>query len=262
MRLIRGRPLTAHDQAGNPPVAVVNESFSRYYFGKDSPIGRHIRLRQFPKTERAIVGVVHDARHYGVRDKAGRMVYLPIDQGGTFYVRTRAGSQWLSGVIRMEAQTIDRTAQYEGLRPLETSVDDMISQERLTAMLSAAFGILAVLLAAVGLYGVAAYAVSHRTSEFGIRMALGAQSGDVERLVLRQALPLMGAGLLTGLLAAAALARVLSAAIAGMLYGVDAGNATIFAGAALLLAGVALFAAFVPARRAARIDPMAALRFE
>jgi len=262
MRLIRGRPLTAHDQADKPPVAVVNESFSRYYYGKDSPIGRHFRLRQFPKVQRTIVGVVRDARHYGVRDQAGRMVYLPMDQGGTFYVRTRAGSPGLSGVIRAEVQAIDQTAQYEGLRPLETSVDDMISQERLTALLSAAFGILAVLLAAVGLYGVAAYAVSRRTNEFGIRMALGAQSGDVERLVLRQTLPLMAAGLLTGLFGAAVLARVLSTAIAGMLYGIDAGSASIFAGAALLLAGVALLAALVPARRAARIDPMAALRFE
>jgi predicted permease len=262
--LLQGRYLNSQDQTDKPPVALVNESFARYYFGADSPLGRHIKLRQFPDVQRQIVGVVRDARHYGVREPVMRMIYLPASriQGSSFFVRTRAGANSLAGAIRADAAAIDKTAQVENIRPLETAVDDMISQERLTATLSAAFGALAVLLAAVGLYGVVAYSVSRRTNEFGIRMALGAQRGEVERLVLRQTIGLVTAGVALGLTTAALLVRLFSTVIAGMLYGVSPRNALIFAGAAILLGAVALLAAFLPARRASRIDPMMALRYE
>jgi putative ABC transport system permease protein len=192
------------------------------------------------------------------------MVYLSASQGphGSFYVRTNAGTRAMRDMIRPEIGAIDKTAQFEGVRPFETTVNDMISQERLTAVLSALFAALAVLLAAVGMYGVMAYNVSRRTNEFGIRMALGAQRGDVQRLVLRQTLVLVAAGLGVGTIAAIALARSLSAAIIGMLYGVSPQDIVDFMGGAGLLAAVALLAAFLPARRASRTDPMIALRYE
>jgi len=262
--LVRGRYLDARDQDDKPPVVVVNESLARYFFGGGPVLGRHIMLARFPKTPREIVGVVRDARHYGVRDPVMRMVYLPAwrVEAGSFYVRMQSGAILSNDSIRAEAAALDKSAQLEDVAPLETSVDDVISQERLTATLSAAFGILALLLAAVGLYGVVAYSVSRRTNEFGIRMALGAQRADVQKLVLRQTIVPVGAGLAAGLAAAASLTRFLSTIIAGMLYGVSPEDTVVFAGAALLLAAIALLAGLLPARRAARIDPMSALRYE
>ena len=264
MTLLQGRYLNASDQAGEPRVAVVNESLARHYFGKGPAIGRHIILPPMPKNRIEIVGVVGDARHYGVRENIWRMVYLPAwkIQGDSFYVRTSADPRSLGGVIRADVASIDKTAQVENIRPLMIAVNDMISQERLTALLSSAFGFLAIVLAAVGLYGVVAYGVSRRTNEFGIRMALGAQRGDVQRLVLRQTVVLVAAGVSAGLAAAAALTRGVSAVMAGMLYGVHPEDTTIFAAAAILLAAIALLAAFLPARRASRVDPMTALRYE
>jgi putative ABC transport system permease protein len=192
------------------------------------------------------------------------MVYLPPPkvEGGSFFVRARAGTPSLAGIIRADVAAVDRIAQVENIRPLKTAVDNMVSQERLTATLCPVFSALAMLLAAVGLYGVVAYSVSRRTNEFGVRMALGAQRGDVQRLVLRQTAMLVLAGVSAGLATALVLSRILSATIAGMLYVVDPGDGPIFAGAAALLSAIALLAAFLPARRASRIDPMIALRYE
>jgi ABC-type antimicrobial peptide transport system permease subunit len=145
---------------------------------------------------------------------------------------------------------------------LETVVNDMISQERLTALLSSAFGLLACLIAAIGLYGVVAYSVSRRTNEFGIRMALGAQRRDIRRLVLRQTLGVILAGVVIGMAVALGLARTLAAAIAGMLYGIQPTDIGLFVGATVSLIAIALVAASLPARRATRVDPMVALRYE
>ena len=264
MRLLQGRYLNARDQAGKPAVVVVNESFARHYFVDGPVIGRRITFAGMPKTPLEIVGVVRDARHFGVREKVMRMIYLADwnPQGGSFYVRARAGSTSLAAMIRAGVSAVDKTAQIETIRPLQTAVDDMISEERLTAVLGSAFGALAVVLAAIGLYGVVGYSVSRRTNEFGIRMALGAARGDVRRLVLRQTFVLVLAGVAAGLAAAMALVRILSTVIEGMLYGIHPADSMVFAGAVLLLALVALMAAFLPARRASRIDPMVALRYE
>ena len=262
LRLLQGRYLNAQDIAGKPPVVVVNQSLARSYFGNDSPIGRRIRFPGRPPVFREIVGVVGDAKHYGVREKTWRMVYVPGRQGGSFLVRANVDARLLSGIIRDEVSAADKLAQIEQIRPLETVVDNMISRERLTATLSTGFGALALLLAAIGLYGVMAYTVSRRTNELGIRMALGAQRGDVQWLVLRESIRLILAGVAIGVSAAVVLARALSSVIAGMLYGVKPTDATIFAGSALLLVAVAVLAGFLPAWRASRIDPMIALRHE
>jgi predicted permease len=262
LQLLQGRYLNAQDIADKPPVAVINESLARSYFGNDSPIGRRLRFPGQPPVFREIVGVVGDAKHYGIREKTWRMVYVPRSTGGSFLVRSSLDVRLLSGLIREEVPAVDKLAQIEQIRPLETIVDNMVFQERLAATLSTGFGALALLLAAIGLYGVMAYTVSRRTNELGIRMALGAQRGDVQWLVLRESIRLILVGIAIGLTAAIAVARALSSVISGMLYGVKPTDVPVFAGSALLLVVVAVLAGFLPAWRASRIDPMIALRHE
>lgn len=262
LALLEGRYLNFQDLAEKPPVVVVNESLARHYFGTGSPIGQHIKLAGRTEPLREVVGVVRNAKHYGVREKTWRMVYLPASEGGTFFVRSGLNQRLLSDIIRAEIGAVDKVAQVERIRPLEAAIDDMISQERLTAILSLAFAVLGAALTAIGLYGVVAYNVSRRTIEFGIRMALGAQRSDVQALVLRQTAPPVLAGAVIGVAGALGLTRALSAVIPGMLYGVKPTDIAIFAGATLLLVAIALLAAFLPARRASRIDPMIALRYE
>jgi predicted permease len=258
--LLQGRYLSSQDQAEKPPVAVVNESFARHYFGSTSAIGQRIKLE--PQIIREIVGVVRDAKHYGVRERVWRMVYLPARKGDSFFVRSTLNTQLLSGAIRAGVAASDKVLQVEELQPLETVVNDMISQERLTALLSSAFGLLACLIAAIGLYGVVTYGVSRRTNEFGIRMALGAQRGDIRSLVLRQTLAVVLCGVGIGIGGSLAVVRLLSSAINGMLYGIKPTDISLFMGATISLVAIALLAAFLPARRASRVDPMVALRYE
>src|SRR5262249_693997 len=155
-----------------------------------------------------------------------------------------------------------RILQPQEIRPLETVLNDMISQERLTALLSSAFGVLACLIAAVGLYGVVAYGVSRRTNEFGIRTALGAQRGDIRTLVVRQTLAVILCGVGIGIVGGLVVDRLLSSTINGMLYGIKPTDVSLFMGATVCLVAIALFAAFLPARRASRVDPMVALKYE
>jgi predicted permease len=260
--LLQGRYLHSQDQAEEPPVAVVNESFARRYFGSNPAIGQRIKLGFKPQIIREIVGVVRDAKHYGVRERVWRMVYLPARQGDSFFVRSTLNTQLLSGAIRADVAASDKVLQIEELQPLETVVNDMISQERLTALLSSAFGLLACLIAAIGLYGVVAYGISRRTNEFGIRMALGAQRGDIRTLVLRQTLAVVLCGVAIGIGGSLAVVRLLSSAINGMLYGIRPTDISLFMGATISLVAIALLAAFLPARRASRVDPMVALRYE
>jgi predicted permease len=260
--LLQGRNLNSQDQAEKPPVAVVNESFARHYFGSNSAIGQRIKLGFEPQVIREIVGVVRDAKHYGVRERVWRMVYLPARKGDSFFVRSTLNTQLLSGAIRADVAASDKVLQVEELRPMETVVNDMISQERLTALLSSAFGMLACLIAAIGLYGVVAYGVSRRTNEFGIRMTLGAQRGDIRTLVLRQTLAVVLCGVAIGIGGSLAVVRLLSSAINGMLYGIKPTDISLFMGATISLVAIALLAAFLPARRASRVDPMVALRYE
>jgi len=260
--LLQGRYLSSQDQAEKPPVAVVNESFARHYFGSNSAIGQRIKLGFEPRIIREIVGVVHDAKHYGVRERVWRMVYLPARKGDSFFVRANLNTQLLVGMIRAEVAASDRILQVQEIRPFETVLNDMISQERLTALLSSAFGVLACLIAAIGLYGVVAYSVSRRTNEFGIRMALGAQRGDIRTLVLRQTLAVILCGVAIGIGGALVVVRSLSSTINGMLYGIKPTDISLFMGATISLVAIALLAAFLPARRASRVDPMVALRYE
>jgi predicted permease len=257
MGLLQGRYLTTHDLSG-PPVAVVNDRLTRQYFGDASPIGRRIRLPGFKPDLREIVGVVRDAYHYGARENPKPMVYLPDAKEGVFLVRVDANTRLASSGIRQAVSAADSTAQVEYIRQLSTIVEGTFNRERFIAALSTAFGMLATLLACIGLYGVMACHLSRRTSELGIRMALGALPRHIKWLAFRETIVLVLVGSGIGIAGAVVGTRYVS----GMLYGMEPVEVSVVAGSTLLLSVVALAAGFLPARRAAHVDPMVALRHE
>jgi predicted permease len=246
-------------------VAIVNESYAKHYFGERSPIGRHIGFGVNPgtKTPIEIIGVVKDAKYTGVRDEIPRQVFFAFmenDFAGSavMYVRTTNQSDAAFGAIRQVTRQLDVNLPIYNLRTLDHQIDQSLLNDRLIATLSTAFGVLATLLAVIGLYGVMAYTVARRTREIGVRMALGAVQGDVVWLVMREVLALVGTGIVLGLVAAWGLGRLISS----QLYGVTAGDPLTIAGAAGLLLFVALLAGYLPARRATRVNPVLALRYE
>jgi predicted permease len=257
MGLLQGRYLNARDLTG-PPVAVVNDRLARHYFGDTSPVGHRIRLPGNKPELREIVGVVRDAKHYGARERTPRMVYLPGTREGNFLVRSNAETRIVSSYVQEAVSAADRAAQVERVLPLSAAVEDSFGPERLVAALSTAFGMLATVLACIGLYGVMAYHLSRRTNELGIRMALGALPRHIKWLAFRETLLLILAGSAIGI----ACAVVASRYVSGMLYGMQPVEIPVIAGSMLLLALVALAAGFLPARRASRVDPMVALRHE
>ena len=267
--LVAGRFLTEQDQRGMAMNTVVNQSFVRANFGEVSPIGRQILVDGSPAQTWTIVGVVPDAKHYGVRTKVCPTTYVPATQApqanafsaqgaGSFLVRSNAGLAPEEGSIRAAVGAVGGGAQIEQMQPLETIVNDMVTQERIMASLCTVFSLIAILLAAIGLYGVVAYGVSQRTAELGIRIALGAQRWSVVRLVLHETAQLVLIGAVIGVGAAIGLTRL----VASMLYGVSPNDVGFFAGATALLSLVATGAGYLPAWRAARIDPMIAIRHE
>ncbi len=246
-------------------VAVVNQRFAKYYFGEENPIGRHIGLGSDPGTPTpiAIVGVVGDAKYMTVREEIPRQLFLPFLEdnfasSATVYLRTSGDPTAALGTAQRTMRDLDANVPIYGLRTLEQQIDRSLVNERLTATLSIAFGLLATLLAVVGLYGVMAYTVARRTREIGVRIALGAAAGDVYRLVMTEALRLVAAGVAIGLAGAWALSRF----AASQLYGVSPNDPAATAAAAIALAGAGLLASYLPARRAARVDPVRALRCE
>jgi len=250
-----------------PPykVAIVNLSYAKQYFGNRSPIGRHIGFGMNPgtKTPIEIIGVVKDAKYTGVRDDIPRQVFFAFmenDFAGSavMYVRTTNHPDQAFGAIRQVARQLDTNIPIYNLRTLDHQIDQSLLNDRLIATLSTAFGVLATLLAVIGLYGVMAYTVARRTREIGVRMALGAAQGDVVWLVMREVLVLVGSGIILGLVAAWGLGRLLSS----QLYGVSASDPVTIALAAGLLLVVALVAGYLPARRATRVNPVLALRYE
>jgi predicted permease len=256
IRLVSGRYLTPHDGAVDAPVAVVNARLARRLFGDVSPLGRRIKLNTGDGPVREIVGVIGDAKYFGVKERQWPTAYLPSTGGGNFLVRTAAGAPDPARSIRSFAAAAG--AQVDSIRTFRDLLDDSFGRERMVGALCAASGALATLLAAVGMYGVLAYGVSRRTAELGIRMALGASRGAVERLVLRQTAVLIAIGSAVGLAAAFATTRL----VGNMLYGIAPVDGPVFAAAFFLLIAVAALAGYLPARRASRIDPMTALRHE
>ncbi|MCG6920607.1 MAG: ABC transporter permease [Acidobacteria bacterium] len=253
------------DDSWVPRVVVVNESFARHYFGDASPLGRHIGFGDDPGTraDMEIVGVVGDIKYRNLRDEIPIQAFIPYLASTrvgdmTYYVRTSLAPETAVSQARERLRTLDPNLPLYGVRTLEQRLSDSLLIERLIAGLSAAFGLLATLLASVGLYGVLAYNVTRRTREIGLRLALGALSRDMLWLVLREALVLLGIGLVVGLPAALGLAHYARAQLFGVSFAdpVSLGLAILGLGLAATLAGL------IPARRASRLDPTQALRHE
>jgi predicted permease len=254
--------LTVQDGQNAPPVAVINETFARYYFGDENPIGRRFGLAPKTSGHFEIVGVVKDTKYNSLREPAVRTYFIPYGQDSdgpaTFQIRTATDPTNVIAAVRQAAREVDSNLPLFNIKTLATQVDESLAQEHMISSVSSFFGLLALSLAAIGLYGVMAYAVSQRTHEIGVRMALGARRGDVLLMTLSQGLKLVliGAGL--GLAASLAVTRV----IANQLFDVTPTDPVTFVGAPILLLTVALLACFAPARRATKVDPLVALRCE
>ncbi|MGE0128691.1 MAG: ADOP family duplicated permease [Blastocatellales bacterium] len=261
-QLLRGRDFDARDMARSQKVVVINEATARYFFGNEDPVGRRLGRGTAGPTDLEIIGVVRNTKYLDMREENRRIVYLPLAQSPpglmTLFVRTARDMAEASAIIRREVAALDSTVPLFGVQTMEARVNEALRQEQLLASVSSYLGLLGLLLTAVGVYGVISYAVGRRTREIGVRMALGAQAGDVFRLVIKRGLTLTLIGIALGLTAAFALTRVL----ASLLYGVSAADPLSFAGVSLLLIGVALSACYIPARRATKVDPMIALRHE
>ena len=264
MHVLVGRNFTVNDDSAAPPVAVVNASFVSKYFGNRLAVGRHIGMGTDlgTPTDIEIVGVVNDSRYESLRSEIVPEAYLCTLQqqrnGSFVYVRTEGNPDGALRAIRTAIQDLGPGLPIFNLKTLNRQVDESLVTERMIATLSTVFAILATVLAIVGLYGVTAYTVARRSREIGIRMALGAQSGDVVGLVMHEVLVLVLAGVIVGLPCAAALSRIART----QLYGVSPNDLLSMALPALLLTAVALIAAYVPARRAVRCDPVRILRME
>jgi predicted permease len=277
--MLRGREFDARDEGAVPAPpkgvndgrsngyshVIVNESFAKKYFGDGDPVGRHIGFGGNPGTPMPleIVGVVRDSKYTGVRDAIPRTIFLPLLEERTpssinVYIRTTADTATVFSAARRTVHDLDASIPVYNLRTLERQIDRSLVIERFVATLSTAFGVLATLLAVVGLYGVMAFTVARRTREIGVRMALGAVQADVVWLVMREVCVLVGVGMVLGLAAAWALGRLVGA----QLYGVTPNDPVTIAAAAGILAAVSLAAGYIPAIRATRVNPVLALRYE
>ncbi len=261
--LISGREFTDRDVKGAPRVAIVNEAMAKYFFAGSSPIGRRFGFARGTATDIEIVGVAKDVRSLDLRTGARRYIYIPYGQDEdvtqlTYYVRAASDAPAIATAIRQAVQRVDANLPIFDMKSMQVQVDESLFAERMVAVLSVAFGALATLLAAIGLYGVMSYAVTRRTREIGIRMALGAERGRVLWLVLKEVAVLAAVGIAGGLAAAFWLTRQVRA----QLFGLAPTDPATLAGAAMLLALIALAAGYFPARRATTIDPLVSLRAE
>ena len=263
--ILLGRDFRMTDVSGAPKVCIVNEKFARKFFKDGNAIGRHISMGDDPtrKLDIEIVGVVRDTKYESMRDEVPIEVYVPYTQtefvlGMMAYVRTSRDPEQTFSSIRQAVNRLDANIAVSQMKTLEAQEEESLMTERLVAALSSAFGVLATLLAAIGLYGVMAYMVAQRTREIGVRMALGAKSADVVWLVMKEVLMLAGIGIGIGLPAAYGLTRFAKS----QLYGIQPNDALTLALATAGIALVAVLSGYLPARRATMVDPMRALRWE
>jgi predicted permease len=257
-----GRAISERDTAEAPKVVVINEAAVRKYFPNENPIGHRIGTSPETSGDMEVVGVLHDARYDSLRTPIPPTEYVPYAQArltnSVFEIRTAGTPAGAMGSIREVARQIDPNLPLTDVSTQIEQVEKRFQQERLFAQATALFGALALLLASIGLFGLMSYNVSRRTNEIGVRMALGAQPRDVLRLVLGESMILVGIGALVGVATALASARL----IATQLFGVPATDLRALAAAIGIMAAVSAFAGYLPARRAARVDPMVALRYE
>ena len=262
IRLIRGRLFNQHDDARAPRVAVINETLARQFFPNEDPIGKRILVTNGPAVWRQVVGIVADIKQYGVDKETTSQTYEPYAQypfrSLNVVLRTSDSGAALAGALRPAVYAIDKDQPVGTIQPLEEILGATIAKQRFAMLLLIVFSSVALVIAAVGIYGVMAYSVVQRTGEFGIRMALGAQRSDVLRLVLSHAGKLVSLGLVIGLGATFAASRLMGS----MLFQTNAHDPLTFSLTTLLLAAVAIAACLLPARRATRVNPIEALRTE
>jgi predicted permease len=261
MPLTRGRDFTAQDRQGSPDIAIINETMARTLFPHEDPLGKRFRFgTEGPFTE--IVGVARDGKYRSLREEPVPVLYVPFlmtyRPEMSLLVRSDREPAELSVAVRHELEGLDSRMPFFHVRTLEQQVHDATSQERAAALLTSLFGGLALLLATIGIYGVMSYAVTQRTRDIGIRMALGAQVGDVLKLVLKNGMMLAVIGVIVGIGGAFALTRL----VRSMLFGITPTDVLTFAVVTAGLLFVAFIACYLPARRATKVDPLVALRYE
>jgi putative ABC transport system permease protein len=259
--LLRGRSFTVADTTESPWVVMINDSMAREYWPSENPIGQRV---QFGGSGRTVIGVVGDVLHEGLDGAAKAEMYVPVEQAPRIesnpiiVVRTALDPGSAAAELRAVVSAIDRTVPVDRIETMQQLVSGSVAQPRFRTMILTAFSLLALVMASIGIYGVMNHLVIQRTREFGIRLSLGATPSDVLRLVLRRAALLIGAGTCLGLAGSALLVRL----IAKLLFGTAPLDPLTFAAVPMLLAIVALAASYIPARRATRIDPIVALRYE
>jgi predicted permease len=273
--IINGRDFTVKDTHNvkhspdpddfSPTTIMINESFAKKYFAGRNPVGLHVGYGSDPgtKTDMEVIGVVPDIKYTNLRDEIPPQAYVPYLAshflgGMTVYVRTNLDPKQLGSLVRRKVHQLDPNVPVYGMRTTDEQIDLSLRTERLVASLSAVFGFLATLIAVIGLYGVMAYTVARRTREIGIRMALGAKHGNVIWMVMKEAMLLIGAGILAGL----PISFLLSTLVRNQLFGIAPTDLVTLLTATLVLVVVACMAGFLPALRASRVDPTTALRYE
>jgi predicted permease len=266
MTLLRGRVFNDLDNEKAPEVAVINEATAQTYWPGEDPLGKHLKLSPSSSSWVTVIGVIADTRAESLENARVPEIYTSLYQKASrglthhlaIFLRGRLDAAAIPDQVREQVQSVDPTLPVFGAEMLNDTVSASLVQRRFLMEIVALFALTALLLAGLGIYGVISYIVSERTHEIGIRLALGAGRSDVLRLVMRQGLGLAVTGAAVGL----AGALIVSHLIAGLLYGVRPTDPPTFAGVALLLMGVALVACYVPARRAMRVDPLTALRYD
>ena len=260
--IMLGRDFDDRDVSSKATAMIVNETFARHYFGDENPVGKYVGLAP-GIFDVEIVGVVKDGKYTGLREEPIRMMYVPHRElpgasQTTILVRTAGDPLAFAPTLRRKAADVDRQAIVHNIATAQDQIDRSLLRERLVSTVSGLFGILALVLAALGLYGVLSYGIARRTREFGIRIAIGAEGRSILRMVLREASWVLALGIACGLAATWGLGRILS----NLLYGVQPGDLASTAIAVGVLAAAGTLAAWIPARRASRIDPLVALRTE